>query len=40
VEYPKNPKSRAEVMALLARAGEHDVRFRDGRLFSLVYAVD
>lgn len=39
-EYPHQPKSRAEVLELLARAGEHDVPFREGRLFSLVYAVD
>lgn len=38
--YPEKSKSRAEVLALLAGAGEHDVRFREGRLFSLVYAVD
>lgn len=40
MDYPREPKSRAEVLELLARAGEHDVRFREGRLFSLVYAVD
>ena len=40
MDYPKTPKTRAEVLALLAQAGAHDVRFRDGRLFSLVYGVD
>ncbi|HJQ82488.1 MAG TPA: pyridoxal-dependent decarboxylase, partial [Candidatus Binatia bacterium] len=40
MEFPRQPKSRSEVLALLARAGEHDVRFREGRLFSLVYGVD
>jgi sphinganine-1-phosphate aldolase len=40
MSFPEKPKPAAEVLALLAAAGEHDVRFREGRLFSLVYGVD
>jgi glutamate/tyrosine decarboxylase-like PLP-dependent enzyme len=40
MELPKTGASRAEVLDRLARAREHDVRFREGRLFSLVYGVD
>jgi sphinganine-1-phosphate aldolase len=40
MEIPARSRSRAEVLDLLARAAEPDVRFREGRLFSLVYGVD
>jgi glutamate/tyrosine decarboxylase-like PLP-dependent enzyme len=40
MEFPVSPKDPAEVLALLRTAGAHDVRFRDGRLFSLVYGLD
>jgi glutamate/tyrosine decarboxylase-like PLP-dependent enzyme len=37
MEFPTRSKSREEVLRLLAAAGAHDVRYREGRLFSLVY---
>src|SRR5262249_6051064 len=40
MSFPAPARSRADVLAELAAAGRHDVRFRDGRLFSLVYGVD
>src|SRR6185436_11171322 len=40
MEFPVSSRPAADVLDLLANAGEHDVRFREGRLFSLVYGVD
>jgi sphinganine-1-phosphate aldolase len=40
MEFPRTPKPAADVLRLLREAGTHDVRFREGRLFSLVYGVD
>jgi glutamate/tyrosine decarboxylase-like PLP-dependent enzyme len=37
MEFPKESISRDEILRTLAEAGQHDVRWRDGRLFSLVY---
>src|SRR5882724_579167 len=37
MQFPKEPTPREEILRTLAAAGEHDVRWRDGRLFSLVY---
>jgi len=37
--FPPHGKSPTEVLRLLAEAGVHDVRHREGRLFSLVYGV-
>jgi len=38
-EFPTAGKAPADVLRLLADAGQHDVRHREGRLFSLVYGV-
>jgi glutamate/tyrosine decarboxylase-like PLP-dependent enzyme len=40
MEFPVTSKAPNEVLALLTAAGANDVRFRDGRLFSLVYGID
>lgn len=37
MEFPQEPTPREDVLRMLAEAGQHDVRWRDGRLFSLVY---
>jgi glutamate/tyrosine decarboxylase-like PLP-dependent enzyme len=37
MEFPKSPTPRDELLRMLSDAGQHDVRWRDGRLFSLVY---
>ena len=40
MEFPAVSRPAADVLQRLAEAGTHDVRFREGRLFSLVYGVD
>ena len=40
MEFPTASRPAADVLDALAHAGEYDVRFREGRLFSLVYGVD
>jgi glutamate/tyrosine decarboxylase-like PLP-dependent enzyme len=40
IHIPPNGKSKDEVLSALSAARQHDVRWRDGKAFSLVYRVD
>jgi glutamate/tyrosine decarboxylase-like PLP-dependent enzyme len=40
IAFPARSKTREEVLSALQAARQHDVRWRDGKAFSLVYRVD